>query len=354
MAFNRGSSVFLSSFSSKGWNETELGASPFLARLQYFRNENQGPNWLQFKELPWAEEAPGSPTQLDMMKSESDNFLLMSIDNGSTLQSDLLVIEFDLSMNYYGMSRAGEELNPINKRILAVGLQSLITSYCRQLNQDRERFTELRKHVTEERKEIQDLKDELQKKQENYGLSIVGFAQEILKELSKREDRIFKLGDSAITKLKKYDGPFHWLSQAVEKAAFAALHFSDSHEGPVYIESGDLLMNPPKESTVTTSNKTTTTDKYASTIEFLDRYEASAQRAGQIGEKITGKSIAANCQPPISPPAVSDVLKKHRSKIIKLMKRYPQKWPILRSSFRPLIRILDDPESSSELKLRTA
>jgi len=55
---------------------------------------------------------------------------------------------------------------------------------------------------------------------------------------------------------------------------------------------------------------------------------------------LTGKNVGSHCDKPISAPAISDALKKHRSEIIALFEQYPDQWPIIRKDFAPIRNIL--------------
>ena len=91
-------------------------------------------------------------------------------------------------------------------------------------------------------------------------------------------------------------------------------------------------------------------DRYAKTKEYLDRYEQAAEKLVEIGLNLTGNNIGAYCLPKITPAAISDNIKKHRSKIITLLHRYQEKWPIIRENYRPIKKLLDNSTPVNELK----
>ena len=69
---------------------------------------------------------------------------------------------------------------------------------------------------------------------------------------------------------------------------------------------------------------------------LLDKYEESARSAQKKGIAVNGKSIAENLQPSISPPAITDALKKNRKSISTLIYQHPDKWPLLRKHLKPV------------------
>jgi len=58
--------------------------------------------------------------------------------------------------------------------------------------------------------------------------------------------------------------------------------------------------------------------------------------------KLTGTNVGKACPVPISAPAISDALYNHKSKIINLMKTYPDKWDVIRTDFRPLKNVIKE------------
>lgn len=69
---------------------------------------------------------------------------------------------------------------------------------------------------------------------------------------------------------------------------------------------------------------------------LLDKYETSARLAQQNGFIVNGKTIAEHLQPSISPPAITDALKKNRKAIGQLLEQYPEKWSLLRKYLKPV------------------
>ncbi|MDH4473650.1 MAG: hypothetical protein QE487_13655 [Fluviicola sp.] len=69
---------------------------------------------------------------------------------------------------------------------------------------------------------------------------------------------------------------------------------------------------------------------------ILDKYEAAARMAQHSGLIVNGKTIAAHIQPSISPPAITDALKKHRKGIALALEEYPEKWGLLRKYLKPV------------------
>lgn len=71
-------------------------------------------------------------------------------------------------------------------------------------------------------------------------------------------------------------------------------------------------------------------------IVLLDKYEESAIQCARQNAPISGKYVAANLVPSVSPPAITDALKKHKKTIRTLFHLYPEKWKLIRNGLKPL------------------
>jgi hypothetical protein len=72
---------------------------------------------------------------------------------------------------------------------------------------------------------------------------------------------------------------------------------------------------------------------------LLDKYEAAALLCTQKNEPISGKSVACNLNPSVSPPAITDALKKNKKTIRTLLQMYPEKWQLIRTGLKPIKEI---------------
>jgi hypothetical protein len=63
---------------------------------------------------------------------------------------------------------------------------------------------------------------------------------------------------------------------------------------------------------------------------------------------LTGLNVGSACSTPISAPAISDALKKHRNKILTLLGLYPDRWNLIRSEFKPLINVISTKVGNKE------
>ena len=75
-------------------------------------------------------------------------------------------------------------------------------------------------------------------------------------------------------------------------------------------------------------------------LEILDSYEESARRCLMAGLKITGKNVAGHLEPPVSPPAITDAVKKNAKRIAFYLDKHPTRWKNIRNGLKPLQNLL--------------
>lgn len=101
-----------------------------------------------------------------------------------------------------------------------------------------------------------------------------------------------------------------------------------------------------KEGHSEASNKSSQLAALDKTVALLDRYEQAARQLDMKSERINGRNLAAELQ--ISAPAITDAIKKHNSKIRRLLDKYPVKWPLICDFIRPIREIKWNLAASSE------
>jgi septation ring formation regulator EzrA len=74
-------------------------------------------------------------------------------------------------------------------------------------------------------------------------------------------------------------------------------------------------------------------------IQLLDRYEHAASKIEMSRGILNAKEIASRLNPPVTPPAITDAVKKNSRKIEYLLRQFPDRWSLIRSAIRPIQRI---------------
>jgi len=89
----------------------------------------------------------------------------------------------------------------------------------------------------------------------------------------------------------------------------------------------DLVLSQPDDS------------KLSKTMVLLDRYETAVQTLLKDKIPVLGKNIASACTPPISAPALTDSINKHRERIRACFAKHPERWQALQNNYSPIKNI---------------
>ncbi len=158
----------------------------------------------------------------------------------------------------------------------------------------------------------------------------------LLLQLTSNENTEFSLSKEAIEKIESLKLPIQNINKVLSNSLEILVNkhvFGKYYE----ITAADIIsINVSQSEEVSVK-----TQQLSNTAIFLDKYENAAKILLSKNEKITGLNIGNNCYPAISPAAISDILKKHQSKIKLLLNQNPNKWDVIRNNFKPIINIVE-------------
>ncbi len=118
----------------------------------------------------------------------------------------------------------------------------------------------------------------------------------------------------------------------------------EGNTSDILIDDFHILMNEKeeiKQKEVINQNVKSVPAKYNKTFLLLEKLENAALNVKSKNLLLTGVNIGNEFPTPVTPPAISDALKKHRQKIIFLFNEYPSRWETIRKEFRPVQNILN-------------
>jgi hypothetical protein len=283
--------------------------------------------------------------QLNIFNEFNNNILLIRIPNDYDQQSDLYFFYFNQNLSNFGTVNNTKSLSTENKTIIAHILRNTIQTISLTLRDDKELFAELHENTKSLLTEINSLKEELNTTRTKFNNGFIRLCQNLLLEISQKHGRIYRLSESAIEKLKHFEGDFNVLKNILEKAAHFAESFAlDSSVQDILIADFHIIITdePVKKTKETVSEHPADLPiRYSKTLVLLDKLENAALNVKSKNKLVTSANLGSECPTPITPPAITDALKKHRTKILFLFKEYPHRWEIIRSEFRPIQNILN-------------
>jgi hypothetical protein len=287
-------------------------------------------NWIKKDQVPFEIGIPSSE-QLSFTDEEDSNVLELHFLNPNDGKYDVLYLYFKSNVGNFKLSSANDALALDAKEII----QSLL-------------YNEMLVHIntiTDNQKIHKNIEETLSSNHFQAKISLLeqdSFNQAkdnysyILDRLTEGESLEFGLSNDAVRRLSS----LKLALGEVEQVLLASLEVIVNKHNPssfYELSTHDLIINKG-----TTQPKVTVMqESLNATQTYLDRYEKAAKILLSKNEKITGLKIGEHCYPKVSPAAISDILKKHQSKIVLLMSKHPDKWSIIKNKFKPVANIYE-------------
>jgi hypothetical protein len=308
----------------------------FLERILSFSTTKKQFIWLAEDDLPF-EHRSSSVLQLQLTQETERSVLVFYLEKANTYQKDLLFLYFNPDANYFGL-RKKSNLSTQEKTILGHVLWNALIAFKEQNRTDFELFREIVDFKKRSESDIQGVRSQLEKERNARGESLVEYANIVLESWANKLGINITLTTRAYDKIKQQAKSFKQLEMALEKSIRIAINLVLSEAESILLDDFEISL---EERILTTDKKEVKPllGRLESTQNLLDKYENSAQLAKEAGERVLGKTVGQFCQPPISNAAITDAVKNHRDRIIRLLESYPDRWPIIRTEFKTITNL---------------
>ena len=308
------------------------------------RSDNAPYSWLRKEDLPF-EIKPKERVQLDIFNELNNSILLIRIQNTFDNKNDLFFIYFNQDLSNFGTISPNKILSTENKTIIGHILRNSILTFIQNNRGDKDLFATLNENTRAMIKERNFLRDELEITWEKYKEGLIRLSNSYLTDLYKSNGVIYRLSDGAMKKIREYTGDIGNLKPVIAQAArYAETMNLEGITGDVLIADFHLVMDEKKEPRQKESISEPVEGvpvKYNKTFLLLDKLENAALHVKSKNMLLTGANIGHEFPTPVTPPAITDALKKHKQKILFLFREYPDRWEIIRTEFRPVQNILN-------------
>jgi len=308
------------------------------------RSDNAPYSWLRKEDLPFEIE-PKEKVQLEIFNELNNSILLIRIQNIFDYKNDLVFIYFNQDLSNFGTISPNKILSTENKTIIGHILRNSILTFIQNNLSDKDLFATLNENTRAMIKERNFLQDELEITREKYKEGLIRLTNSYLTDLYKSNGVMYRLSDGALKKIREYTGDIGNLKPVIAQAArYAETMNLEGTTGDVLIADFHLVMEEKKEPRQKESISEPVGDvpvKYNKTFLLLDKLENAALHVKSKNMLLTGANIGHEFPTPVTPPAITDALKKHKQKILFLFREYPDRWEIIRTEFRPVQNILN-------------
>lgn len=302
--------------------------------VQKWRSKNAQHEWLKsFDPLNIV-----SPTheQLKLSDESELNVLLIYFNSVTDNLKDVIAIHFPKHLFLKNLNMTFSGLTTNEKTILSNILSSVLHAEHHRCVNEFELLKQIETHQTQQSRKITQLSSNLKQSEQLYTSALKIIVHDIVKEFEENLNKSITVENDVILRLAKERISKDQISKILENAVHVAYNLSISsselviHNDLIHIEEFKVS---EKQSEVHSEH-----DKVKL---LLDRYEAAAENARNSGHNVNGKNVARHLDPPVTPPAITDAIKKNEKKIHYYLEKYPNHWKLIRSKLRPL-QIIDD------------
>ena len=308
------------------------------------RLDNAPYSWLRKEDLLF-EIKVKEKVQLEIFNELNNSILLIRIPNMFDSRNDLLFIYFNQTLSNFGTLSPNKILSTDNKTIIAYVVRNSILAFMNTLQSDKELSATLNENTRALIHERNVLCEELGVTREKYRDGIIRLCISYLADLSLITGSNYRLSESAVAKIREFSGDMGTLKPIIGQAArYAETMNLEGTPGNVLISDFHFILEEKstrrqKETVIETMGDVPA--KYTKTVMLLDKLENAALHVKSRNKLLTGANIGNEFPTPVSPPAITDALKKHKQKILFLFSEYPGRWEIIRNEFRPVQNILN-------------
>jgi hypothetical protein len=278
--------------------------------------------------------------QLSLEDELDNSVLLLKFENEFDHKFDLLFIFFNKDKNTFDISAKQEALNTSSKNIIAHLLYNSLSAFITNQQQNKTLFYQIIKSTSILQDNIEKANEELNSTKNQLKESLNSLLSNILTPIEKLNNVSFVITAASFEILQNFKGSSEELKSIVNNAASIALNLSLGKNIEILPEHFIFENYQTKQEAKEVSKETETFNRYSKTIQVLDRFEKAARQLLDKNQQLTSKNLGLQCNPSISAPAISDAIKNHRKKIISLLEMHPEKWPIIRNEFKPILNIL--------------
>ncbi len=297
--------------------------------LQNLRSEKANYEWHQEAGLPFKEDNGPAAHDISLFTENQMLVLLLRFKSPSDGRQDLVFLHFDpqgirMTFKYDEIdTRVKAWLAPIAYHQIKAML-----SLCRIFETENKKLKSTARKVIANIRQTDSSEDFFREKQKNY-------IQEILEDLSSQQK--FKLTDEGMQKILKAGLKLSEMRQVLKQAIETVEFLEEGRDG--ILPEWSLIL-PQTENPDHPEQEEIVESRYIRSYQLLEKLEDAAQKVKQEQNRLTGGNVGKAFSTPISAPAITDALKKHGTRIISLMERFPDRWTVIRREFRPVQNLL--------------
>ncbi|HLV42606.1 MAG TPA: hypothetical protein VKY37_10020 [Brumimicrobium sp.] len=299
-------------------------------KAQNIRNSQSASEW--FKHADLFRTDANTESQLTIDDEDALNVLRLYFTSPIDGKKDIVTITFPNNVFLKSLNIEFKGISTQEKHILSNMLSSILSAEHQKAIDERMFLMRVEEINQKQSSRIKQLTEDLKSTEQLYSSAIRNILNEFKAKLERELNKEFVFNNKVVFKLAKERLSIEEIENAVKNAIYLAYNLNLS-EHKINITSDHIQLKKTQQPFVKTSSALESDHK---TIALLDRYEEAANQALSKGLVANGKNIAAQLDPPVTPPAITDAVKKNNTKISYLLQQYPEKWQNARKSIKPI------------------
>ena len=332
--------IVLKSYTDEGANKLSLKNKVHL--LQKARKNKAAHAWFRKDMLLFLDETSNSISknkkkiqQLTLEDEDDNNYLCLKFISPFDRMFDMLIIKVPHA-GIFGMSK-GTKITTQQKATIGNLLFNIFDARIKEEYNNLETHNLVLHNLQNQKTTLENTKEENLLLKVNYKKSLQHFMNSLVAQINNEMSISIALSEDAKDFIISKITDLETIEKAIRGAVHMALNLTINYSSTLLIEPEHISIEERKHVDVAVYKN----DKYSNIIEMLDKYEIAASKAHQREWKINGNTVSDLCDPKITPSAITFNLKKYKKPINTLLERYDDKWPLLRTYFKPLKNIVE-------------
>lgn len=317
-------------------NESNPIRDELKVKLQKFRHLQISSDWSQNSNL--FDENTIAKKQLSLDDENAMNVLRLYFNSPVDGLRDVIAITFPNNVFLKNLDIEFKGISTQEKRILSNLLLSVLTTEHERVIEERVFLQNVEKINLKTERKIAQLKDHLASTEQLYSSAIRNILNDFKVKYEKELNKEFIFSDKIAAQLAKERLSIEFIEDVVRNAIYLAYNLNISSQ-TIQITEDHIQIDKNQEVSTSRIEHIKNEDKIGV---LLDRYEEAALKARDKDLVVNGKNIASQLDPRVTPPAITDAVKKNGNKISYLLQQYPEKWSLVRKYIKPIQNIDQD------------
>lgn len=289
--------------------------------------------WILPQDFPWiASKEQFVKQQLNLMDEEAHQLLLLAFPSPFDGLKDVLAIRFPQQAALFGLQKNVQALTTDEKVLVSDLFHRMCNAVWKEDEEKQRKSFQLQRF-----NQLKSAENFAERQAESgYQYFFHSLCKEKVKSFFPKESETLHLHDDALATLARLSTNEEMLDALLKDSIGLLLTLSPT-ENQRYLH--EIHVQSVSESVLQQVQFTEKGNDDQRFVETLDRYEQAALRAQQLGMTVSGKNVASCLKPAISPPAITDFLRKYQPKIQVLLSDHPSRWKLIRQNLKPLREI---------------